>query len=215
MRSAARSSSAPRTPPITSKAQSRSGVGNGVSEKAQAGPRRTDRLGRDAAIPRVVQLLQHRRLSARTPTWTSKADPYGTTPGGCGCCGNPPSSCRADLRVFLDHVETTAYYYIIPRDDEANPFSSFTTPPNANDITSPIQTNNLGTDNRDVTDVALKLDYRRGPGNVHGDLGLQPHQGDRHRRCLRLPARSSRPSPITVRSASGRHRRLPKAGRSI
>ena len=47
---------------------------------------------------------------------------------------------------FLDHVETTAYYFIIPRDDEANPFSSFTTPPNANDITSPIQTNNLGTD---------------------------------------------------------------------
>ena len=66
--------------------------------------------------------------------------------------------------MFLDHVETTAYYYIIPRDDEANPFSSFTTPPNANDITSPIQDNNLGTDNRDITDIALKLDYSLGYG---------------------------------------------------
>ena len=41
---------------------------------------------------------------------------------------------------------------------ESNPFSSFSTPPMANDATSPIQTQNLGTDNRDVTDIALKVD---------------------------------------------------------
>jgi iron complex outermembrane receptor protein len=61
-------------------------------------------------------------------------------------------------------VDTTAYYYVIPRADETNPFSSFTTPPNANDITSPIQTQNAGTDYRDVTDVALKLDFNAGYG---------------------------------------------------
>ena len=66
--------------------------------------------------------------------------------------------------MLRDQVKTTAYYYIIPRDDEANPFSTFTTPPNANDVTSPIQTNNLGMDNRDVTDTALKLDYNAGFG---------------------------------------------------
>ncbi len=64
----------------------------------------------------------------------------------------------------VDRVDTTAYYYIIPRDDEANAFSSFTTPPNANDVTSPIQTNNLGSDTRDITDAALKLDYHPGYG---------------------------------------------------
>jgi hypothetical protein len=93
----------------------------------------------------------------------------------------------ADLRVFLDHVETTAYYYIIPRDNEANPFASFTTPPNANDVTSPIQTNNLGTDTRDVTDVALKLDYGVGLGTFTA-VSDYNHTGDRHGRCLRLPA---------------------------
>ncbi len=55
---------------------------------------------------------------------------------------------------------------------ESNPFSSFPpspsnpqgTPPNANDVTSPIQNNNLGMDHRYVTDVALKLDYSPGYG---------------------------------------------------
>ena len=44
----------------------------------------------------------------------------------------PSDQWSADLRVFRDRVETTAYYYVIPRDDEANPFSTFTTAPNAN-----------------------------------------------------------------------------------
>src|SRR5262249_4701979 len=48
--------------------------------------------------------------------------------------------------------------------NEADPLSDFSTPPNANDVTSPIQNNNLGTDTRDITDVALKLDYAAGPG---------------------------------------------------
>ena len=70
----------------------------------------------------------------------------------------------ADLRFYRDRVDTTAYYYVIPRADEANPFSSFTTPPNANDVTSPIQDHNLGTDHRDITDTALKLDFNTGYG---------------------------------------------------
>src|SRR5262249_46385036 len=43
-------------------------------------------------------------------------------------------------------------------------FTTFTTPPNANDVTSPIRNNNEGTDNRDVFDTALKLDYDAGYG---------------------------------------------------
>jgi iron complex outermembrane recepter protein len=71
----------------------------------------------------------------------------------------PADSFSADLRLYYDRTETTAYYYVIPRTDEANPFSEFTTPPNANDVTSPIQVNNPGTDNRDIVNVSLKLDY--------------------------------------------------------
>ena len=93
-----------------------------------------------------------------------KADPYRDYSGRLRLLWKPADEWSADLRVFRDRVQTTAYYYIIPRDDEANPFSTFTTPPNANDVTSPIQNNNLGTDNRDVLDTALKLDYNRGFG---------------------------------------------------
>ncbi|MGA7541371.1 MAG: TonB-dependent receptor [Steroidobacteraceae bacterium] len=91
-----------------------------------------------------------------------KADPYRDYSGTFRLLWQPNDAFSADLRPFYDRVQTTAYYYVIPRDDEANVFSSFTTPPNANDITSPIQVNNEGTDNRDIIDIPLKLDYRPG-----------------------------------------------------
>ncbi|HEX5460230.1 MAG TPA: TonB-dependent receptor [Steroidobacteraceae bacterium] len=93
-----------------------------------------------------------------------KADPYRDYSGRLRLLWEPGGRLTADLRLSYDRVQTTAYYYVIPRDDEANPFSSFTTPPNANDITSPIQVNNEGTDNRDIIDIPLKLDYRPGYG---------------------------------------------------
>jgi len=93
-----------------------------------------------------------------------KADPYRDYSGRLRLLWEPGGPLTADLRLSYDRVQTTAYYYVIPRDDEANPFSSFTTPPNANDITSPIQVNNEGTDNRDIIDIPLKLDYRPGYG---------------------------------------------------
>src|SRR5262249_34988413 len=95
-----------------------------------------------------------------------KADPYRDYSGRLRLLWKPSDALSADLRVFRDRVETTAYYYIIPRDNEANVFATFTTPPNANDVTSPIQDNNLGIDNRDVTDTALKLDYHTAAGTL-------------------------------------------------
>ena len=68
----------------------------------------------------------------------------------------------ADLRLSADRLETRAYYFVIPRDDESNPFTSFTTPPDANNTSSPIQVNNTGEDNRDMRDAALKLDFKTG-----------------------------------------------------
>ena len=95
-----------------------------------------------------------------------KADPYRDYSGRLRLLWTPADDFSADLRFLYDQAETTAYYYVIPRSDEANPFSDFTTPGNANDTTSPIQNNNLGSDDRDIFDVALKLDYKLAYGTI-------------------------------------------------
>jgi iron complex outermembrane recepter protein len=139
------------------------GVGNGLSEKAQvavSGPidsAGTLKYRASLNFYNTDGFLENSYLDR-------KADPYKDYSGRLRLLWQPNEQWSADLRVFRDRVDTTAYYYIIPRDDEANVFSTFTTPPNANDVTSPIQTNNLGTDTRDVTDTAVKLDYNPGYG---------------------------------------------------
>ncbi len=139
------------------------GVGNGVSEKAQvavSGPidaAGTLRYRASLNFYNTDGFLENTYLN-------KKADPYRDYSGRLRLLWKPSDEFTGDLRVFRDRVETTAYYYVIPRDNEANVFSTFSTPPNANDVTSPIQNNNLGIDNRDVTDTALKLDYNPGFG---------------------------------------------------
>jgi len=139
------------------------GVGNGVSEKAQfavSGP--IDSAG---TLKYRASLNFYNTDGYLQNTYLDrKADPYRDYSGRLRLLWKPADDWSADLRVFRDHVETTAYYYVIPRDDEANVFSSFSTPPNANDVTSPIQNNNLGSDTRDITDIALKLDFNVGYG---------------------------------------------------
>jgi iron complex outermembrane receptor protein len=139
------------------------GVGNGPSEKAQlavSGP--ID----DAGTLRYRASLNFYNTDGylENTNLGEKADPYRDYSGRLRLVWKPNDQWTADLRAYRDRVDTTAYYYVIPRADEANPFSSFTTPPNANDITSPIQDQNLGTDYRDITDIALKLDYHIEPG---------------------------------------------------
>lgn len=135
------------------------GIGNGVSERAQvavSGPidsAGTLRYRASLNFYNTDGYLENTYLN-------KKADPYRDYSGRLRLLWRPGDEWTADLRVFRDRVETTAYYYIIPRDDEANPFSTFSTPGNANNVTSPIQDNNLGVDYRDVLDTALKLDYK-------------------------------------------------------
>src|SRR5512140_1612612 len=139
------------------------GVGNGVSEKAQvavSGP--IDAAG---TLRYRASLNYYNTDGFLENTYLGrKADPYRNYSGRLRLLWKPSDEWSADLRVFRDRVETTAYYYIIPRDNEANVFATFSTPPNANNVTSPIQDNNLGVDNRDVTDTALKLEYNPGYG---------------------------------------------------
>ncbi|TLY66358.1 MAG: TonB-dependent receptor [Gammaproteobacteria bacterium] len=143
----------------------RVGVGNGTSEKAQvavSGP--IDSAG---TLKVRASLNYYNTDGYRQNAFLDrKADPYRDYSGRLRLLWKPSEQWSADLRALFDRVETTAFYYIIPRNLEANPFASFTTPPNANDVTSAIQNSNLGTDNRDVADVALKFDFNLGPGTL-------------------------------------------------
>jgi len=144
---------------------SRVGVGNGPSEKAQlalSGPldsAGTLRFRASLNFYNTDGYLQNVYLDR-------KADPYREDSGRLRVTWKPSDAFSADLRLMYDWVDTTAYYFIIPRSNEANPFSDFTTPGNANDTTSPIQNNNLGTDYRNILDTALKLDYSPGYGTL-------------------------------------------------
>jgi iron complex outermembrane recepter protein len=141
----------------------RVGVGNGLSEKAQlalSGPLDSEGTLRYRASLNFYNTdgyIQNDYLDR-------KADPYRDDSGRLRLLWKPSDQFTADLRFAYDWTDTTAYYFVIPRSDEANPFSDFNTPGNANDTTSPIQNNNLGTDYRNVLDTALKLDYNPGYG---------------------------------------------------
>src|ERR1700722_16953757 len=143
------------------------GIGNGLSEKAQlavSGPvddAGTLRYRASFNFYNTDGYLENTNLDR-------KADPYRDYSGRLRLVWKPSDQWSADLRVYRDRVDTTAYYYVIPRNVESDPFSSFPpsaanpvggTLPNANNVTSPIQDQNLGTDYRDITDIALKLDY--------------------------------------------------------
>jgi iron complex outermembrane recepter protein len=142
---------------------SRVGVGNGLSEKAQvaiSGPldsAGTLRYRASLSFYNTDGYLQNVYLDR-------KADPYRDDSGRLRLVWKPADEFSADLRFMYDWTDTTAYYFVIPRADEGNPFSDFSTPGNANDTTSPIQNNNLGTDYRNILDTALKLDYSPGYG---------------------------------------------------
>ena len=141
----------------------RGGVGNGPSEKAQvalSGPidsAGTLRYRASLNFYDTDGYLQNVYLDR-------KADPDRDYSGRLRLVWKPDDAFSADARFMYDLVRTSAYYFVIPRNNEANPFADFSTPADANDTTSPIQNNNLGTDNRTVVDTALKLDYSPGYG---------------------------------------------------
>jgi iron complex outermembrane recepter protein len=94
------------------------------------------------------------------------ADPYRDLSGRLRLLFDPNDAFRADLRLSASQLQTQALYFVIPRSDEANPFSSFTTPPDANDVTSPIQVNNRGKNDRDAYTGSLKLDLETAAGTL-------------------------------------------------
>ena len=95
-----------------------------------------------------------------------KADPSKDYAGRLRLVWKPSDFFSGDLRVSADRLETRALYFVIPRSDESNPFTTFSTPPDANDTHSPIQLNNPGENNRDLFNAALKLDFNTSYGTL-------------------------------------------------
>jgi iron complex outermembrane recepter protein len=95
-----------------------------------------------------------------------KADPLKDYSGRLRFVWDASDAMTADLRFYADHLETQAFYFVIPRSDESNPFTTFTTPPDANNTSTPITVNNPGEDTRDLRDASLKLDFKTAPGTI-------------------------------------------------
>ena len=143
----------------------RVGLGNGTSERAQlavSGP--IDAAG---TLKYRASLNYYNTDGYLDNLYLGqKADPMRDYSGRLRLVWKASDAITGDFRAYVDHLETRAYYFVIPRDNEANPFSSFTTAPNANDVTSPIQVNNPGEDNRDIRDLVAKFDFDTGGGTI-------------------------------------------------
>ena len=163
------------------------GIGNGVSERAQvavSGP--IDSAGTlryrasvnfyntDGYLREYLPQQEGRSLS-------------GLLRAACGCCGghpmNGPRTCGYSATAWRRPRTTTSFPATRRRIHSAPSRRAA----NANNVTSPIQDNNLGVDYRDVLDTALKLDYKADYRHLHLGYRLQHHQGNRYRRCLRFP----------------------------
>ena len=145
----------------------RVGIGNGVSERAQvavSGPL-------DAAKTlkfRASLNFYNTEGFLRNTYLNEKADPSRDYSGRVRLTWKPSEVFSGDLRIAVDRLETRGFYFVIPRDDENNPFSTFTTPPDANNVSTPITVNNRGEDNRDLLNTSLKLDFDTGYGTLTG-----------------------------------------------
>jgi iron complex outermembrane receptor protein len=140
------------------------GFGNGSSKRAQAGVSgpMTDTIKFRASV-------NYYDTDGFIPSTFlgGKADPATDYAGRLRFIGKPSDNFTWDLRLSADRLETQALYFVIPRIDESNPFTSFFgTPPNANDVTTPITVNNTGENNRDLYNASLKLDFNVGGGTL-------------------------------------------------
>jgi len=92
-----------------------------------------------------------------------KADPVQNIAGRVRLLWEPNEVFTGDLRATYSHLQTRALYFVIPRADEANPFSIVS---DANNTSTPITLDNPGINDRDLWNVALKLDFNVGGGTL-------------------------------------------------
>lgn len=144
-------------------AKVKAGFGNGNAIRAQAGVSGpvTGTLGYRASV-------NYYETDGYIPSsfLGGKVDPVEDLSARARFVWKPSDRFTGDLRFAVSELSTRALYFVIPRDDELNPFSSFTTPPDANDVSSPIQIDHAGINDRDLFNASLKMDFAAGPGTL-------------------------------------------------
>lgn len=139
------------------------GYGNGSSVRAQAGI--SGPIGDTFKYRASVNYYETDGFLPST-FLGGKADPVENLSGRARLTFEPNETFSGDLRVSFDNLDTRGFYFVIPRTNEANPFDSFTTPPDANNVTSPIQVDQTGIDDRDLFTAALRLNFNVGGGTL-------------------------------------------------
>ena len=143
----------------------KAGVGNGPSERLQAavsGP-----LGTSTDLKYRASLNFYDTSGYLDNVYLhEKADPARDYSGRWRLLWKPTGDFTGDFRISADHLNTRALYFVVPRNNEANPFSTFTTPPDANNISAPIQADPDGVNVRDLLNTSLKLDRNTDYGTI-------------------------------------------------
>src|SRR5688572_12091123 len=99
------------------------GVGNGSSVRAQAGI--SGPIG-DGSLKYRASLSYYDTDGYIPSTFLGgNADPVEDFSGRVRLSFAPSESFSGDLRLSASKLETRGFYFVIPRDDEANPFSTF------------------------------------------------------------------------------------------
>ncbi len=175
----------------------RAGFGNGSSKRAQAalsgpvGSSVTLKFRASLSYTDTDGFLDNAYLK-------QKADPSQEISGRGRLVWKPADDFTADLRFAFSKLDTRALYFVIPRDVEANPFSSFSTPPDANNVTAPIQVDNPGKNTRDLYTTSLKMDFETALGTLTSVSAF-----DKTKEVLTGDAYDFRPAATSVFKALG------------
>ena len=139
------------------------GYGNENSIRAQAGI--SGPLGESAGYRASVSYYDTDGFLEST-FLGGKADPVESLSARLRVDFEPSETFSGDVRLSYENLDTRGFYFVIPRDVEANPFSTFSTLPDANNVTSPIQVDQTGIDDRDLLTGAVRLNFDLGGGTL-------------------------------------------------
>jgi iron complex outermembrane receptor protein len=136
------------------------GVGNGSAVRAQAGI--SGPLS-DTVKYRASVNYYDTDGYLKNEFLGGKADPVKDYSGRLRLTGEPSDAFQWDLRLSADKLKTRALYFVIPRADEANVFSTVS---DANDTSTPITLDNEGKNDRDLYNASLKFDWSLAGGTL-------------------------------------------------
>ena len=140
----------------------KAGFGNGSSLRAQAGV--SGPIGASDALSFRASVNYYETDGYLENVFLgSKADPVEDLSGRLRFVWKPSDAFTGDLRFAVSDLSTRALYFVIPRADELNPFSIVS---DANDVSSPIQLDDEGVNERDLFNASLKLDFGVGDGTL-------------------------------------------------